>query len=89
MDAEKLYEQLKKIQEAKGYYFNKDMEKTIRKDVQKQVLKAKESPVPPPEELFKHIFATDLESRSGKMEYPEHIRMPNYEKSYFADGKMD
>lgn len=24
MDVEKLYEQLKKIQEAKGYYFNKD-----------------------------------------------------------------
>jgi ferredoxin-thioredoxin reductase catalytic subunit len=29
MDADKLYEQLKKIQEAKGYYFNKDMEKTM------------------------------------------------------------
>lgn len=29
MDAEKLYEQLKKIQEAKGYYFNKDKEKTL------------------------------------------------------------
>jgi len=29
MDAEKLYEQLKKIQEAKGYFFNKDKEKTL------------------------------------------------------------
>ncbi len=29
MDAETLYQQLKKIQEAKGYYFNKDMEKTM------------------------------------------------------------
>lgn len=29
MDTEKLYEQLKKIQEAKGYYFNKDKERTM------------------------------------------------------------
>ena len=29
MDADKLYEQLKKIQEAKGYYFNADMDKTM------------------------------------------------------------
>lgn len=29
MDAEKLYESLKKIQEAKGYYFNIDREKTF------------------------------------------------------------
>jgi ferredoxin-thioredoxin reductase catalytic chain len=29
MDAEKLYEQLKKIQEAKGYYFNRDKERTL------------------------------------------------------------
>ncbi len=29
MDAETLYQQLKKIQEAKGYYFNRDMEKTM------------------------------------------------------------
>lgn len=29
MDAETLYRQLKKIQEAKGYYFNRDMEKTM------------------------------------------------------------
>lgn len=29
MDAEKLYESLKKIQEAKGYYFNVDRERTL------------------------------------------------------------
>ncbi len=29
MDAEKLYEQLKKIQEPKGYYFNNDRKKTL------------------------------------------------------------
>ncbi|MFW5635212.1 MAG: ferredoxin-thioredoxin reductase catalytic domain-containing protein [Thermodesulfobacteriota bacterium] len=29
MDAEKLYEQLKKIQEAKGYHFNQDKERTL------------------------------------------------------------
>ena len=29
MDAAPLYEQLKKIQEAKGYYFNRDMDKTM------------------------------------------------------------
>jgi ferredoxin-thioredoxin reductase catalytic chain len=28
-EAEKLYETLKKIQEPKGYYFNKDMERTL------------------------------------------------------------
>ena len=29
MDLEKLYEQLKKTQEAKGYYFNKDISRTM------------------------------------------------------------
>ena len=29
MDAATLYEQLKKIQEAKGYYFNTDKERTF------------------------------------------------------------
>lgn len=29
MDAKKMYENLKKIQEAKGYYFNEDMEMTM------------------------------------------------------------
>ena len=29
MDAQKLYEMMKKVQEAKGYYFNKDRERTF------------------------------------------------------------
>ena len=29
MNAEKLYENLRKVQEAKGYYFNKDKERTF------------------------------------------------------------
>jgi ferredoxin-thioredoxin reductase catalytic subunit len=29
MDAQELYERMKKVQEAKGYYFNKDMERTM------------------------------------------------------------
>ncbi len=29
MDARELYERMKKVQEAKGYYFNKDKEKTF------------------------------------------------------------
>jgi ferredoxin-thioredoxin reductase catalytic chain len=29
MDVEKLYEALRKVQEAKGYYFNKDKERTF------------------------------------------------------------
>jgi ferredoxin-thioredoxin reductase catalytic chain len=29
MDAQELYERMRKVQEAKGYYFNKDMERTF------------------------------------------------------------
>ncbi len=29
MDAQELYERMKKVQEAKGYYFNKDKERTF------------------------------------------------------------
>ena len=29
MDAQELYERMKKVQEAKGYYFNKDRERTM------------------------------------------------------------
>jgi len=67
----------------------KEKEKAIRKEVQKEVLKAKDSPKPPYEELFKHIYATDLVSNSGNMEYPEHIRMPNYENSFWKDGQKE
>ena len=66
----------------------KTIEKRIRKDVQKQVLEAKNSPKPAPEQLFEHVFAQSLEPQ-GPSEMPPHIRMPNYEKSYWADGKQD
>lgn len=59
----------------------KEVEKTIRKSVQQEVVKAKESIRPPLDELFKHIFAKSLEP--GDYEYPEYIRMPNYEKSFW------
>jgi pyruvate dehydrogenase E1 component alpha subunit len=66
----------------------KEREKQIRKIVQKQVLEAKESAKPGPEELITHIFATSLEPNAPP-EFPSHIRMPNYEKSFWADGKQD
>lgn len=66
----------------------KEIEKRIRKQVQKEVMEAKESPRPAPEALYEHVFATGL-TPQGPSEYPPHIRMPNYEKSYWADGKMD
>jgi pyruvate dehydrogenase E1 component alpha subunit len=62
----------------------KETEKRIRKSVQKAVLKVKESPRPPLDELFKHIFATSIEG-GGESEFPKHIRMPNYEKSFWAN----
>lgn len=67
----------------------KETEKTIRKDVQAQVMEAKQSARPTPEaDLMSHIFAADLVPH-GEQEYPPHVRMPNYEKSYWSDGKMD
>uniref|UniRef100_A0A7S2YAH8 Dehydrogenase E1 component domain-containing protein n=1 Tax=Entomoneis paludosa TaxID=265537 RepID=A0A7S2YAH8_9STRA len=67
----------------------KEKEKEIRKQVQSEVLKAKESARPvPADDLMSHVYATSLEP-GAPSEYPPHIRMPNYEKSYFADGKMD
>lgn len=58
----------------------KDMEKKIRKEVQAEVLKAKESPKPTLDELPKHIYAANLEP--GNQEYPRFVRMPDYAKSY-------
>jgi pyruvate dehydrogenase E1 component alpha subunit len=67
----------------------KDIEKQIRKDVQKEVLLAEESEKPTSQEdLISHIFATNLEPQ-GPSEYPPHIRMPNYAKSFWADGKPE
>lgn len=67
----------------------KEVEKRIRKEVQAEVKKAKESEKPPLKELFTDIWATGLEPRTGKSEFPEYIRMPDYAKSYWADGKME
>jgi pyruvate dehydrogenase E1 component alpha subunit len=61
----------------------KETEKRIRKSVQKAVLKAKEFQRPPLEELTKHIFIPSLDKR-GESEYPKHIRMPDYAKSFWA-----
>lgn len=58
----------------------KDIEKKIRKDVQKEVMKAKESPRPALGELITDIYASGLEP--GEQEYPPFIRMPDYEKSW-------
>jgi len=65
----------------------KEIEKRIRKSVQQEVIKAKESTKPPMSDLFTHIFAQDLVS--DKSEFPAHIRMPDYAKSYWASGKSD
>jgi hypothetical protein len=46
-------------------------------------MKAKESPKPPLEDLFKHVLAKSHE-HNGESEMPRHIRMPNYENSYWA-----
>lgn len=66
----------------------KAIEKRIRKQVLQEVTEAKASPTPPMEDLFKHIYATSLEPQNPS-ELPPHIRMPNYEKSYWADGKVE
>jgi pyruvate dehydrogenase E1 component alpha subunit len=66
----------------------KTIEKRIRKQVLKEVTEAKESQRPPMGELINHIYATSLTPKS-EAEFPPHIRMPNYEKSYWADGKME
>ena len=66
----------------------KTVEKRIRKEVAAEVMKAKEGSKPPLEELTKNIFATSLTPETP-CAYPPHIRMPNYEKSYWADGKIE
>lgn len=59
----------------------KDTEKRIRKDVQKQVLQAKESSRPTIDDLPQHIYAAKLEPYH--QEYPDYIRMPDMEKSFY------
>jgi len=60
----------------------KAMEKEIRKEVQKEVKKAKEFPDPKLEELFDYVHAKDLTPYN--QEKPDHIRMPDYAKSYWS-----
>jgi pyruvate dehydrogenase E1 component alpha subunit len=57
----------------------KETEKRIRKEVQQQVKKAKNSPRPGLEELPKHIYAADLTPENQA--YPDFIRMPDFAKS--------
>jgi len=66
----------------------KETEKRIRKEVQAEVMKAKESPRPVRDDLIKHVFAENLEPQ-GPSEFPPHIRMPDYTKSYWKDGKQE
>lgn len=67
----------------------KEMEKTIRKTVQQEVMKVKDSRKPDTmNELISHVFATSLVSNCPS-EYPTHVRMPDYAKSYWADGKPE
>ena len=66
----------------------KETEKRIRKEVQQEVLKAKESITPPLDELTKHIFATDIKPDSPS-EFPPHVRFPDYEKSFWIDGQKE
>lgn len=54
-------------------------EKRIRKEVQKEVMKAKGSTVPPLEELTTYIYASDL--TPGNQAYPPFVRMPDFANS--------
>jgi len=63
----------------------KQMEKTIRKEVQAAVVEAKKGARPNPEtDLLNHVYAADLSSFPGNQEYPPFIRMPDYAKSFTA-----
>jgi pyruvate dehydrogenase E1 component alpha subunit len=57
----------------------KDIEKRIRKQVQSEVAKAKESPKPGLEQLTEHIYAANLTSKDSA--YPPFVRMPDFAKS--------
>lgn len=60
----------------------KEVEKTIRKQVQKEVAEAKNFNRPTRPELFKHVFAKSTEK--GDFEYPTHIRAPDFAKSFWS-----
>jgi TPP-dependent pyruvate/acetoin dehydrogenase alpha subunit len=60
----------------------KETEKRIRKEVQKEVLKAKESPRPDAAKgLVEDIYAASLTPYDGT--HPPFIRMPDMAKSYY------
>lgn len=62
----------------------KETEKRLRKHVQEEVMKAKESPKPTGyDELFKYIYAKDMTTDNYEM--PPYIRTPNIENSYDAN----
>ena len=63
----------------------KEKEKEIRKMVQKEVAKAKESPKPGLEELTMHIYAADLTPNNTA--YPPYVRMPDQAKSLTFSNK--
>jgi pyruvate dehydrogenase E1 component alpha subunit len=58
----------------------KNMEKAIRKDVQKAVMIAKESSPPGPEQLWTYLYAKDHKKES--QETPDFIRAPFYQNSF-------
>jgi pyruvate dehydrogenase E1 component alpha subunit len=59
----------------------KAMEKEIRKEVQAEVKKAKAFPDVELSQMFDYVYAADI--NGGKQEMPEHIRMPDYAKSFW------
>ena len=58
----------------------KETEKRIRKEVQKEVLKAKEWPVPEKDAVVEDIYAKSL--TPGDATYPPFVRMPDMAKSF-------
>jgi len=59
----------------------KAKEKEIRKEVQKEVAKAKEFPKPELDAMFDYIHAAEIHGE--KQDRPTHIRMPDYAKSFW------
>jgi len=55
----------------------KAMEKELRKDVEKALVEAKESPEPQFDDLYQDIYV----DQQGKASFPPHIRMPDRMKS--------
>ena len=58
------------------------METEIKKQVVKEVKAAKEFPTPPTKDLFDYVYAKDMTKEN--QEFPSHIRMPDYNKSFWA-----